>query len=205
MCFNWVKGLLGLEMFLEDIPQLILTILVLKAKNGGAWSPVAVFNATTSAFNFAFNILDMLMPLEEEHIENEKKQLGNKDNNSNGNTDNRKQQHTNSGYDNANNNPYYRASYNNKKGRKNKRDVIEMERFRNSLRYGNSNEYDQRHDSRNKNYYYKGEKLVPSFSHQELRVRQTYSQDEEVYHYDSNRSSSTLTSSSNEISLVQVK
>ena len=67
-CLTWVKGLLGLEIFLEDIPQLLLTVMILKAKNGGQWSAVAVFNATTSGFNFVFNILDMLMPLDEKHV-----------------------------------------------------------------------------------------------------------------------------------------
>ncbi len=47
--------------------------MILKAKNGGQWSPVAVFNATTSGFNFMFNILDMMMPLEDEKIEKRKK------------------------------------------------------------------------------------------------------------------------------------
>ena len=72
-CLDWARTLLGLEMFLEDIPQLVLTVMVLNARNGGAWSPVAVFNATTSGFNFAFNLLDMFMPLEEEHFDNKKK------------------------------------------------------------------------------------------------------------------------------------
>ena len=72
-CLSWMKTLLGLEIFLEDIPQLVLTVMVLNAKNGGEWSPVAVFNATTSGFNFIFSILDMMMPLEEEHIQNQKK------------------------------------------------------------------------------------------------------------------------------------
>jgi len=31
--------------------------------------PYAVFNITTSGFNFVFNGLDLLMPLEEEHYE----------------------------------------------------------------------------------------------------------------------------------------
>lgn len=73
MCLSWMKTLLGLEIFLEDIPQLVLTVMVLNAKNGGKWSPVAVFNATTSGFNFIFSLLDMMMPLEEEHIQKQKK------------------------------------------------------------------------------------------------------------------------------------
>ena len=73
-CFTWVKWLLSLEMLLEDIPQLVLTILVLKARNGGEWSPVAVFNATTSGFNFTFNLLDMCMPLDKETEDNLREQ-----------------------------------------------------------------------------------------------------------------------------------
>mmetsp|Transcript_10585 Transcript_10585/g.16049 ORF Transcript_10585/g.16049 Transcript_10585/m.16049 type:complete len:243 (+) Transcript_10585:195-923(+) len=66
---TFIGWLLGFEMFFEDIPQVALTALVLKNKNGGVWSGVGVFNVTTSAFNFTFNILDMLIPLDEEHHE----------------------------------------------------------------------------------------------------------------------------------------
>jgi hypothetical protein len=66
-CLKRINWIMGLEMFLEDIPQVVLTTLVLHTKAGGVWSPVAVFNVTTSAFNFTFNVLDMCMPLEEEH------------------------------------------------------------------------------------------------------------------------------------------
>ncbi len=66
---NWI---LGFEIFLEDIPQVALTTMVIKAKNGGEWTGVGVFNVTTSAFNFTFNILDMFLPLDEEfHVEEE--------------------------------------------------------------------------------------------------------------------------------------
>ena len=68
-CLARINWIMGLEMFLEDIPQVALTTMVLYTKRGGVWSPVAVFNVTTSAFNFTFNILDMLMPLEEHHVE----------------------------------------------------------------------------------------------------------------------------------------
>jgi len=47
--------------------------LVVLRKGGGTWTPVSIFNVTTSAFNFTFNILDMLMPLAEVHIEGAKK------------------------------------------------------------------------------------------------------------------------------------
>ena len=70
---TWVKALLGLEILIEDIPQLVLTVQVLNAKNGGQWSAVAAFNATTSGFNFIFNLLDMFMPLDEEHYADGKK------------------------------------------------------------------------------------------------------------------------------------
>jgi len=67
-----IKWLLGFEMLIEDIPQMVLTTLVALDKRGGVWSPVAVFNVTTSAFNFTFNILDVLTPLEEEDVEGAK-------------------------------------------------------------------------------------------------------------------------------------
>ena len=66
---NRINFLLGFEMFIEDIPQFALTTMVLYDRRGGEWSPVAIFNVTTSAFNFTFNILDILMPLDEEHHE----------------------------------------------------------------------------------------------------------------------------------------
>lgn len=64
---NWT---LGMEIFFEDIPQMVLTTLVLVQRNGGVWSPVAVFNFTTSAFNFSFSVLDMMMPFEEKEYKN---------------------------------------------------------------------------------------------------------------------------------------
>jgi hypothetical protein len=67
-----ISWLLAGEMFFEDIPQVILTYLVMTVRNGGEWSPVGVFNLTTSLFNFAFNILDMIMPLEEVHHDEDK-------------------------------------------------------------------------------------------------------------------------------------
>ena len=72
-CMKRVTYLLGFEMFCEDIPQMVLTTLVVLRKGGGTWTPVSIFNVTTSAFNFTFNILDMLMPLAEVHIEGAKK------------------------------------------------------------------------------------------------------------------------------------
>lgn len=68
-CLRRINWIMGFEIFLEDIPQVVLTTLVLYTKRGGVWTPVAVFNVTTSAFNFTFNVLDMLMPLPEKHIE----------------------------------------------------------------------------------------------------------------------------------------
>ena len=54
------------EMFVEDIPQMVLTYVVLNRRLGGL-NGVAVFNITTSAFNFVYNGLDILVPLDEEH------------------------------------------------------------------------------------------------------------------------------------------
>mmetsp|Transcript_21483 Transcript_21483/g.32202 ORF Transcript_21483/g.32202 Transcript_21483/m.32202 type:complete len:186 (+) Transcript_21483:155-712(+) len=56
------------EMFIEDIPQFVLTWLAYDRRMDGL-GPYAVFNITTSGFNFVFNGLDLLMPLEEEHYE----------------------------------------------------------------------------------------------------------------------------------------
>ena len=63
-----VNMLLASEMFIEDIPQFILTYLVIARRSDGL-SGVAVFNVTTSAFNFVFNTLDILVPLGEEHYD----------------------------------------------------------------------------------------------------------------------------------------
>mmetsp|Transcript_26037 Transcript_26037/g.32092 ORF Transcript_26037/g.32092 Transcript_26037/m.32092 type:complete len:179 (-) Transcript_26037:69-605(-) len=67
-----VNYILLSEMFIEDVPQLVLTAIVWSRKNGGALDGVAVFNITTSSVNFVFNALDLLMPLEEEHYEEKK-------------------------------------------------------------------------------------------------------------------------------------
>ena len=66
-----VQFLLGSEILLEDIPQFILTSLVESEKTRGDLSGLAVFNITTSGFNFAFNLLDMFMPLDEEDYDDE--------------------------------------------------------------------------------------------------------------------------------------
>ena len=68
-CMTRINYLLGLEILVEDVPQMIFTTLVSIRKNGGVWTPVAVFNVTTSAFNCVLNILDMLMPLDETYFE----------------------------------------------------------------------------------------------------------------------------------------
>lgn len=67
-----VTFLLGSEMILEDIPQFILTGLVQNddERSIGLSGP-AVFNITTSAFNFTFNLLDMFVPLDEEEYDDE--------------------------------------------------------------------------------------------------------------------------------------
>jgi hypothetical protein len=53
-----VKTTLGLQMFIEDIPQFILTLLI--TRDTGLLSPHAVFNFTTTGVNFLFNILNMI-------------------------------------------------------------------------------------------------------------------------------------------------
>jgi hypothetical protein len=53
-----VKRILGLEIFIEDIPQFVMTAWVTAER--GFLSPYAVFNITTSSFNFVLNILDMI-------------------------------------------------------------------------------------------------------------------------------------------------
>jgi len=57
---RWTNLVLSMEIILEDIPQFVLTSLVSYDK--GLLTPSAVFNITTSAFNFLFNVLDMITP-----------------------------------------------------------------------------------------------------------------------------------------------
>jgi len=59
-CVNRINQILSLEIILEDIPQFILTSLIINEK--GLLTPAAAFNITTSAFNFVFNIFDMITP-----------------------------------------------------------------------------------------------------------------------------------------------
>jgi len=66
-----IQFLLGAEILVEDIPQFVISSLVLNEKSGGDLSGVAIFNITTSAFNFTFNLLDMFMPLDEEEYDDE--------------------------------------------------------------------------------------------------------------------------------------
>ena len=63
-----VQTLVLSEMFLEDIPQMVLTYVVLERRVGDL-NGVAIFNITTSAFNFVYNGLDLLVPLDEEHYD----------------------------------------------------------------------------------------------------------------------------------------
>ena len=68
--FQYIVNLALLsEMFIEDIPQFILSYLVISKKNDGVLGPYAIFNITTSSFNFVFNALDMMIPLDEEYYE----------------------------------------------------------------------------------------------------------------------------------------
>jgi hypothetical protein len=63
----FMKILLASEIIIEDIPQFILTFIVFDSRFG--LTPEAVFNITTSSFNFVFNILHMLTPKDEEEYE----------------------------------------------------------------------------------------------------------------------------------------
>eukprot|EP00545_Synedropsis_sp_CCMP1620_P001821 CAMPEP_0119004748 /NCGR_PEP_ID=MMETSP1176-20130426/1330_1 /TAXON_ID=265551 /ORGANISM="Synedropsis recta cf, Strain CCMP1620" /LENGTH=120 /DNA_ID=CAMNT_0006956493 /DNA_START=260 /DNA_END=622 /DNA_ORIENTATION=+ len=53
-----VNRALGLEMLLEDIPQFVLTALISAERR--SLTPYAVFNLSTSSFNFVLNLLDMI-------------------------------------------------------------------------------------------------------------------------------------------------
>jgi len=53
-----INQVLSMEIICEDIPQFVLTSLI--SNERGLLTPAAVFNMTTSAFNFLFNILDMI-------------------------------------------------------------------------------------------------------------------------------------------------
>jgi len=55
-----LKTALALEIFVEDIPQFVLTTLVSLRRRGGVFTPQAVFNLTTSSMNFVLNLLDMI-------------------------------------------------------------------------------------------------------------------------------------------------
>ena len=55
-----INQVLAFEILLEDIPQFVLTSLISYEK--GLLTPSAVFNMTTSAFNFLFNVLDIVEP-----------------------------------------------------------------------------------------------------------------------------------------------
>ena len=56
---SMVKSLLMLEIFLEDIPQFVLTTLITKEVHGELTN-YAVFNITFSAVNLVFNLFDMI-------------------------------------------------------------------------------------------------------------------------------------------------
>jgi len=55
---NRINQILSMEIIFEDIPQFVITSLI--SNERGLLTPAAVFNLTTSAFNFLFNILDMM-------------------------------------------------------------------------------------------------------------------------------------------------
>lgn len=48
-----------MELILEDIPQFVMTAWI-TYENGRSLTPYAVFNLTTSSFNFVLNLLDMI-------------------------------------------------------------------------------------------------------------------------------------------------
>eukprot|EP00591_Stephanopyxis_turris_P000423 CAMPEP_0195523534 /NCGR_PEP_ID=MMETSP0794_2-20130614/22806_1 /TAXON_ID=515487 /ORGANISM="Stephanopyxis turris, Strain CCMP 815" /LENGTH=154 /DNA_ID=CAMNT_0040653551 /DNA_START=272 /DNA_END=736 /DNA_ORIENTATION=+ len=61
-----------LEIYVQDFPQFILTTAI-NSLTGGEWTPTAIYNITTSGFNFVFNLLDLATPHEEieENVEEE--------------------------------------------------------------------------------------------------------------------------------------
>jgi hypothetical protein len=63
---TFVNYLLASEIFIEDIPQFILSYVIFNSRFG--MTPEAVFNATTTAFNFMLKTLDILTPLDEEEF-----------------------------------------------------------------------------------------------------------------------------------------
>ena len=66
---NAVTTLLGLEMILEDIPMFVIVTMITNIRNNGEWSPVATLKIFTSAFNFTFNLLDILSPVVDVQLE----------------------------------------------------------------------------------------------------------------------------------------
>eukprot|EP00532_Pseudo-nitzschia_australis_P009923 CAMPEP_0168243786 /NCGR_PEP_ID=MMETSP0140_2-20121125/24251_1 /TAXON_ID=44445 /ORGANISM="Pseudo-nitzschia australis, Strain 10249 10 AB" /LENGTH=140 /DNA_ID=CAMNT_0008179201 /DNA_START=307 /DNA_END=729 /DNA_ORIENTATION=- len=60
-----VNTVLVLEILLEDIPQFVLSALVHYAQ-GQKMTPAVLLNITTSAYNFVFNILDIIDPGDDE-------------------------------------------------------------------------------------------------------------------------------------------
>ena len=64
-----IDYILGLEVLVEDVPQLIMTGIIIKKLK--KTTPLAVFNLTTSGFNMLFNIIDMLYPSMDEEDEEE--------------------------------------------------------------------------------------------------------------------------------------
>lgn len=56
---NVLKKALALELFVEDIPQFVLTSMI-SVQRRGVLTPQATFNLTTSGMNFVLNLLDMI-------------------------------------------------------------------------------------------------------------------------------------------------
>lgn len=69
---KYINRILFLEMLVEDVPQFVLSTLVTFKR--GEMTTSEIINVTTSAYNFVFNILDMLSP-EPEIADEEKEPL----------------------------------------------------------------------------------------------------------------------------------
>lgn len=50
-------------MIIEDIPMFVIVTMITNEKNDGEWTSIATLKLFASSFNFAFNLLDMLMPV----------------------------------------------------------------------------------------------------------------------------------------------
>ena len=67
-----IDYILALEVLLEDVPQLVITLIITLTRDDV--TPFAVFNGTTSGFNMLFNIIDMMYPSVDEDDEEEEEE-----------------------------------------------------------------------------------------------------------------------------------